>query len=278
MEFNETEIREHALRHVTAAPISEAPFPYLFVDRVFPDEFYSHIRGLLPRRDSFDPYFANRPREDNQSFTLRRERLCADDPSGVWRIFWNSLDAVGNRLKTRFEALFPAVVRILFPDDWGSRISAIETRSIVAEMTDAGPSYTSSPHLDAPNDVFTWLFHLPEDDRFRDCGTHLYRADIDPARGFDPCDAYFRQFNDRITYVTEARTPYLPNSLLGFLNSPLSFHGYPGNKDLERRLFILSYGTLTPASFQGVFRGLDQRYARLSRLGGDYRLDDTAAG
>lgn len=109
----------------------------------------------------------------------------------------------------------------------------INTRSdalIVSDHT----NYAIGPHTDAAHRLITFLFYMPEDDRYSELGTSLYQCkDPDficaggPHYGFD-------KFNKVST------VEFLPNRLLMFVRSGRSFHGVEKivQKNVERRLII----------------------------------------
>lgn len=75
------EIEEYLTRRLQAAPFEEAPFPHLFIDNVFPDEFYRELRSNFPTEDEFIGH-------DGYRFTFSVEERDFSRLSAPKRAFW----------------------------------------------------------------------------------------------------------------------------------------------------------------------------------------------
>ena len=177
MSYNKIDILAHVKDAILETPIVEAPFPYAYFSNVFTSDFYDRIVATIPERDNFTPYFDDRPRSENQTFVLHKNYLCnpSHPEAEGWGIYWKGIALISKLLVFRFEPYIPAVLKLLFPDDWGKRFLDFETYYETGNLHDAGTEYQIGSHLDHPYHIVTWLFNLPSDNQFRDCGTDLYQ-------------------------------------------------------------------------------------------------------
>jgi hypothetical protein len=272
MSYNESEILAHVKNAILETPIVEAPFPYACFSNVFPSGFYDRIVATIPERKLFTPYFVDRPKSENQTFVLHQNYLC--DPSQPeaegWIIYWKGVSLISKLLSFRFEPYIPSVLRVLFPEDWGKRVLDIETYFETGNLHDAGTGYQIGPHLDHPYHIVTWLFNMPQDNKFLGCGTDMYHPVIEDMDAFDPLVTFFSQYRGG-EFDTIHSSPYKPNSLVAFMNSPISFHGYAGSSELQRRFQVMNYIRYTDESFKTVFRGLSDSVFEISRLGPEHK-------
>jgi len=90
-------------------------------------------------------------------------------------------------------------------------------------------------HTSNPNNLVTFLFYLPPDDRYVDCGTTLY---LPKERGFRCWGGPHHDFS-RFDKVWTA--PFRANALLMFVKSDDSFHGVEPLPAGIRRDVLLFY-------------------------------------
>ena len=50
-----TLVEEHVLYRIFNAPVREYPYPHIYVEDVFPDDFYSELRANWPDSSAFKP-------------------------------------------------------------------------------------------------------------------------------------------------------------------------------------------------------------------------------
>jgi hypothetical protein len=95
-------------------------------------------------------------------------------------------------------------------------------------------NYKIGPHTDAAHRLITFLYYLPKDNRFQQCGTGIY----------SPKDPSFTCKGDRHhsfePFILEKTIPFTPNKLLIFVRTDRSFHGVETieYEDITRRLLI----------------------------------------
>jgi hypothetical protein len=114
--------------------------------------------------------------------------------------------------------------------DGGEHLKVRSDALLVSDRTD----YAIGPHTDAPHRLISFLFYMPDDERFRELGTSLYKH-RDPGFWCPGGPHYpFENFN-RVGTVE-----FLPNRLLMFVRTGKSFHGVEPIRraGVDRRLLI----------------------------------------
>jgi len=232
-----THARLHALTRILATPTAPFPHRHLYVPEVFPFDFYSTLRRLMPGDECFKP-LASSDKMDAADYGMRSSFVPDADrlarlPSAAAE-FWEGL------FSRLFTAEFVDAILERFRPEIEERLRregkpwpAIKTEMmLVRDRSSDGVKIHSS----APNNLITFLFYLPEDERFADCGTTLY---LPKDRGFRCWGGPHHAF-DGFDKVWTA--PYRPNSLFMFIKDDESFHGVePIRRDGLRRDLMLFY-------------------------------------
>jgi hypothetical protein len=276
--FDAGAIRARLKETVLGAPITESPYPHAFIENVFPEDFYWRVRDAVPNRDALFAY-PQKLKRDGTPYAITHETHIINrgllthrgENLELWRTFWDGIELIGGLLEKRFRAYLPTVLRSMYPDDWGRRVMDVETFVETGDINDGDAEYGIAPHLDHPYKILTWLFYMPSDDKHLDYGTGIYSPWIEEPEKFDAKGSYFAQKLIGVEFEPHFTAPFLPNSMVVFLNSPISYHGCVGGEGLDRRLFVLSYVSYTQESFKTVFRGLEDRYYENSRLDAEFR-------
>ena len=50
-----TLVEEHVLYRIFNAPVREYPYPHIYVENIFPDDFYAELRANWPDSAAFKP-------------------------------------------------------------------------------------------------------------------------------------------------------------------------------------------------------------------------------
>jgi FkbM family methyltransferase len=224
----------HVLRRVRETAIETEPFPYAIVDDVFPDDYYRQIAQHFPEESRMVPL------SETGRATGYKERLVVlFDDTGFARLderqrqFWSELrgwlysPSFVNGVVDRFRPYVAARI-----DELARRMGTVSVRGdamIVSDKT----RYAIGPHTDAPHRLITFLFYLPQDDRYRRYGTSIYKPN-------DPdfvCAGGPHYPFDRFTRIKTVG--FVPNRLLIFVRTGRSFHGVePIDENIERRLLV----------------------------------------
>jgi hypothetical protein len=222
---------QHIIYRAANAALQSYPYPHIYVQEIFPPDFYRELQAQLPTPEDM------RPIEEVRRVKGYKERFVlgfADADLAVLppakQAFWRALrDRMlsGNfarALLTRFEA----AVSYRFA---GKHQALTSELLLVEDITD----YKLGPHTDAPRKVITVLFYLPADDSQRHLGTSIYV----------PKDAAFRcpggphHPHDQFNRV--ATMPFMPNTLFSFFKNDASFHGVEPITDANTRRWLLLF-------------------------------------
>lgn len=223
----------YVLYKIANAPISPFPFPHIYVQDVFPEDFYRELRAHLPPSEAF-----------KNLKDLGRVRAGYPDTRLVMpvtpdyvqslaeplRAFWGELaqwllGGFGQMVLSKFapylDQRFGDVSRMQFYDE----------ALIVQDYT----TYSLGPHTDTLHKVLSFLFYLPADDALSHLGTSLY-VPKDP-NFLCPGGPHhsFERFHRVVTM------PYRPNTMFAFLKTSNSFHGVEPITEANIRRDLLLY-------------------------------------
>lgn len=190
------DVLAHLAYRIGNAVVNPFPFPHIFVENVFPDDFYADLRGTLPPIAEYV--------KGAKDYNGRR--FGETDGNRIFDLF---------RTKS-FSSLaqfpFRAYLQRRFPS--GSFPARTDLRLVADKQ-----NYAIGPHTDAVWKVLSFLFYLPETAENAQNGTSIYL----------PRDPNFRckggphyPYED---FVRAYTAPYLPNSLFAFFKTDFSFHG-----------------------------------------------------
>jgi hypothetical protein len=214
--------RLHAMYAIANAPLRSFPFPHIFVEPVFPSDFYAGLQQHLPASDCFTRLVDI----GGVSTTYNPQRLVLP-PAPQYlskvrepgRAFWQSTFETVSDAEFRAAVInkFLPTIRARFSRE-GDPSPSMRTFSEVCLTRDFA-SFDLGPHTDSPAKLVSLIVYLPADDSRQDLGTSLY---VPKDRKF-VCDGGphhpFPLF-DRV-----ATMPYRPNALFAFPKTVSSFHG-----------------------------------------------------
>lgn len=232
-----SDVRQAVIGQIAAAKIRPQPFPHIYIQNIFPPDFYAEIeRHRLP--ENLYQTMLSTGRVTGDAY---RARLCILDEHLAGALpdsrleFWRDLFATFRtpEFTSAWANLFSAEITKHaaeeFPNRQGLRLS-----SECMLMRDL-PAYALGPHTDSPLKVVSALFYLPQDSTRSDLGTSLYQ----PRRaGFSCRGGPHHAFKDFIRVRTMR---YIPNSLFAFPKTVRSFHGVEQITDATVRRDLLLY-------------------------------------
>lgn len=233
-----TQARMHALYRILNTPVRPWPHPHLYVEEVFPTDFYAELRRSMPAAEAYTPLaktgkVAQGDYEMRAGFLLDKRHL-GQVPAEVAE-FWTGL--------------FDEVLN----GEFASALLARHAEDIRQRMEREGVAMPQSPdrdmilvrdsssdgvkiHTSDPRNLLTLLFYLPEDERNAGCGTTLYLPKDRSMRCWGGPHHDFAGFDPVWTM------PYRPNSLFMFVKTDESFHGVkPIQVENLRRDLLLYY-------------------------------------
>lgn len=224
----------HLAYRIGNAPILQFPFPHIYVENVFPQDFYRKLREHLPPKEHFSTLHALKRVKGAYPDTrlvllLEPARVEAlDEP---YRSFWHEVGAwlLGGQFASMVLSKFSHFLDQRFGD---ARSQAFDNEAMLVQDYS---TYNLTPHTDRPSKVISFLFYLPEDDSLAHLGTSIYLPK-DRRQVSDGTDHLPREAFDLLTTM-----PFRPNTLFGFVKTPNAFHGVEPVLEREVRRDLILY-------------------------------------
>lgn len=226
----------HVAYKVANAPLNLFPYPHLYVQDIFPRDFYGELLSNLPGHEAMQPIQDARPVSLVDQLEAVIPRFVLELGSQIenlpeeQRAFWGNVHRwlVGGR--------FGQLALSKFSQFLGERLNDptlqyYDEALLVEDRTD----YQLGPHTDSPKKVLSFLFYLPRDDSQRHLGTSIYLPK-NPAFRCPGGPHYAHDAFERLWTM-----PFLPNSLFAFLKTDISFHGVEPVEDADCRRWLLLY-------------------------------------
>ncbi len=228
-------VEEHVISRVANATMRDSPFPHLYVEKVFPDDFYAQIRLNWPNT----PEFTSISESGRVSKGLYAERFVLPfTPSGIERlqddrrIFWKNF---GNWFLAYpfMEAVIDKFVdhaRKRFGDNLSQTKFEVDSL-LIQDLT----NYSIGPHTDSKYRLLSMLFYCPENAGKKHLGTSIY-VPLDPSFR---CEGGRHYKRDQFRLISTFE--YKPNTLLAFFKTDNSFHGVEPITELGVQRDLLLY-------------------------------------
>lgn len=226
---------EHVVYQIANAPMLEYPYPHIYVEQVFPEDFYAQIRANWPDSSAFTS-LADTGRVSKGSyaerFVLPFTPTDIEKLSGDRRSFWSDFGRwfLGVRLQQALVRKFDRYVNERFGDLVDDCRFAADSL-IVRDHT----NYKIGPHTDASHRLLSLLFYCPGDNSMKHLGTSIY-VPQDPDFRCDGGPHYPHKLFHKVKTME-----YKPNSLFAFFKTDRSFHGVEPITDRDTLRDILLY-------------------------------------
>lgn len=239
-----SDARLQVMYRIANATIRPYPYPHFYVTDIFPEGFYAELRALLPPAGAYQS-LAETGRvsagayKERSVFFFEEENLARIEVARA--AFWSGFRdwLLDHEFMNLLVAKFAPHIEARFEGHSGE--VQLSTESCLVKD---GAGYEIGPHTDAPHRLLSLLFYLPDDSRWRHCGTSLY---LPKDRNFT-CAGGPHYLAEPFECV--ATMPYEPNTLFGFMRTDNSFHGVEPVTDpaIERDLLFYDIrleGTVT---------------------------------
>lgn len=196
------------------------PFAHFHGKSVFDDSVISLIQRFWPSDEKFSSITSTgRVHADRR---VDRVMISIDALtesallSPVESMFWSNFSAA-----VRSREFIGSILDWLWPEIIKVRVLP-ESFLIYSDLilTEDSVGYEIGPHTDAPSRLVTLLFYVPESGESPEAGTSIYvPRSVISARG--PRAIHWKHED----FYELFRAPFLPNSFLGFVVGPHSYHG-----------------------------------------------------
>jgi len=208
------------LYRIRAQSLRSYPFCHFYGDGAFDPTISEKIRMFWPKKEELRAISATgrvKKGEYEQRSMVSLDAYAASLPPNCPEgNFWRQMNETLNSdelIAGALEWLWPTIKAVReLPEE-------IVVFSDVI-LTEDEEGYAIGPHTDAPNRLVTILFYVPTDAKAASAGTSL----------FAPRDMNFDSkisgvHHDRSLFDKVFTVPFLPDSFLGFIVSPNSYHG-----------------------------------------------------
>jgi hypothetical protein len=224
----------HVLYQIANAPIKPFPYPHIYVQDVFPSDFYRELRARLPPAEAYQDLKALKRvsagyPDGRLVMVVTPENVQAlPEPS---RSFWNAT------AQWLLGGPFGQVVLSKFAEFLAQRFGDLGQTQFHDEalLVQDYTTYSLGPHTDSPAKVLSFLFYLPPDDSLAHLGTSIYVPKDPRFRCPGGPHHRFEMFDRMMT------APFLPNTLFAFLKTDNSFHGVEPIQETGVRRDLLLY-------------------------------------
>lgn len=185
----------HIAYKIQNTRVSHFPFPHIYVENVFPDDFYDELLLALPQDTEYSQGEAN------------YKGRVFHDPTDLPLLDPLRTNSFTNICTKPFKSEIFARLGSEFP-------AACDLRLVLDRE-----NYSIGPHTDAKHKVLSYLFYLPRDLSLVNLGTSIFlprdpnfKCPGGPHHKFEP-------------FVKIFTAPFKPNSLFAFFKTDQSFHG-----------------------------------------------------
>ena len=210
---------EHVLYQIANAPMREYPYAHIYVENVFPEDFYAGLRKNWPTAESlFCIGDSGRVAKGAypERFILPVTQAEIQKLDADRRAFWLEFGSwlLSLRFMNAMIQKFEPYVRDRFGDAMVNNYYGAESL-VVQDLT----NYSIGPHTDSPHRLLSMLFYCPDDDSRSHLGTSIYIPNDPELR----CAGGPHYLHHRFRKVKTME--YRRNSLFAFIKNDRSFHG-----------------------------------------------------
>ena len=250
----EAALRSWIETRLAATPITEEPFPHLFVTQIFPPEFFERLRSAWPPTALFKGDSKGRKYDLVPTRSSRADARASGyaalprEAQELWDFFVFTVNRtiVGPQLREKFRPqIDDRIARIRDAHargliEYGMGRTAVDWEPVanVGRFMMRGPGSELKPHVDSMPYLLTVLHYFPDEDVQGADGTVLYKAEA--PLDFERCvrtgsTEYFDAAGIAAREVQ--RLPFAPNILVAFPNMLDAAHGAAPPEHGLRRLF-----------------------------------------
>ena len=251
-----TQVRDHIIGQISSSALIMEPFGHKFIEKIFPENYYQNLLSHLPSKSEYIPITQtgsvpsnysperyifnlqdkknmNKLNQEKKSFLSELINILVSEELFL-SVTSNFSTIIDNRLKNLSELEKSKLGKTNF--GFSIRIA------LVKDFT----KYNLGAHTDTVGKLMSFLFYIPEDDTLSNFGTSLYqptsKIDSDIQQHLKK-DKHFTEDETKKYFKKIKTCPFIPNSVLIFPRTQLSFHGVEEvniNKK-ERNLLLLNY-------------------------------------
>lgn len=213
---------QHMVSRCRKASLVDEPFPYFFIEDLFPDEYYQQLLDNKPNNSQL-VLMSSSGRTQGGVFDDRLMLDMTEDEflklDAQRQSFWGHLNTV-----LLSQAFAESITRVFWKQlQVRGLVGKGKTLSINSEalfMRDRN-GFRMGPHTDSPKRFISTMIYLPDNNEHSNLGTSIYR----PKQQDFTCEGLVHHSYGSTDFEEHYRAPYIPNSCLVFLKTNNSFHG-----------------------------------------------------
>ncbi len=250
----ERQVKEYIEEKVNSAEILTDPFPHLVINNILPEGLYEIASKYWPDYDHFKGAGA-RKKIYTTSGCIEATNIIEEK-----KIFWRTFGevVVKHYLKPLIIKKFTPYIDWKFPSSSEEELLEIQEKlffysyrydSLVTDNS----RYQIHPHIDGIRTFIQAIIYFPPDDLHQELGTVFYKGSAHKRPLCEHKGSAIMEHNGDLVPVKQV--DYLPNTLVAFLQSPVSWHGSnPGYQDNNylRRTYFLDI-RLSPEAMQKIY-------------------------
>lgn len=215
-------VKQHAYKAIQNAKLVLNPFPYIYVSKVLPDNFYSELLAKLPPDDDYDIYPS--PYEQRHFIQLSPSRTAklSEAVSLFWKEFeaWihsqEFLEVLVNKFGKRLQVNYKYREKDLVKNSVSDECVRVSPRSLLVRDYQ---NFALGPHTDSESKFIVGAFYFPKDESLRDFGTSIYTPKNPELTSWPSPHMKHEDFDLVKTFENS------PNSMLVFMKTDHSWHG-----------------------------------------------------
>ena len=227
---------EHVYYQIANAPIRDYPYPHIYVESVFPADFYQELRRNWPTAASLVSLGSTGRVSQGayaERFIMPLRPAEIDALPADRREFWTALSA-WMLSEQRFLGMLVEKFGIHVKHRFGADLNNVGFTAEALVVRDH-TNYNLGPHTDAPHRLLSLLFYCPDDDRLRHLGTSIYTP-LDPDFRCNGGPHHPHRLFRKVTTME-----FRPNTLFAFFKTDHSFHGVDPIRDADVLRDLLLY-------------------------------------
>ena len=230
------ECEDYTLKQIRDSIIVPEPYPHLCINEIFHPDCYERIIRHWPSQIYFDGQQIAAGKKYDAPEPDLREILLVSDAIFVSRdidekIFWGRFNQFINGQKLSLALVNRVLDQIrLLRRDLPNKVQIRPYACL--EWDQEGFSVT--PHLDSKSYLMTCIFYTPQDSEDSNLGTALLQPKRELYNDYPNLDKEFiTDYFDWHKLDEITRIPYVPNTMLGLIISPISYHSLPEIQNCE---------------------------------------------
>ncbi|MBT3534908.1 MAG: hypothetical protein HN478_13575 [Rhodospirillaceae bacterium] len=224
------DVSQHILGQIEAATVEIDPFSHFVVRDVFPENYYVEMLRNWPNGAQFEL-------QPNRRLVLRDwdPQVSDEQQQEFWKttrqdyIKQFMMPAIYDKFMPHMREKFEPI----FYGDWEEKVALMEPRFSPGALLCDIDGFILRPHVDHPGQIAKIVFYAALDDENSEVGTDIYETYL---QGFNCVNTFlFSEKDSEQLFIKRKTVPFLPNSMLVFLNTPRAFHGV---SQLENSKFV----------------------------------------